>query len=84
MRLKASTWRHDQQMRLAILGATTTAKLMRLGSREFRSAILTIQKALKKDPDAPLRQDPAAQKALILEWAEGMGLKVERHARPVI
>ena len=82
--MRGSQWQQEQQARLVVMGASLTAKLTRLTAKDFRSAILSIQKSLDKDPDASKRQEPEVQRALILEWADGMGLKVERHERPVI
>ena len=82
--MKGAQWQQEQQTRLVLMGASLTAKLQRLPAPKFRSAILSIQKYLKKDPDAPTRQTPETQRTLMLEWAESLGLKVERHERPVI
>jgi len=82
--MRGSRWQHEQLTRTAVIGASLTAKLTRLPAKQFRSAILSIQKSLDRDPDASKHQDPAVQRALILEWASSIGLKVERHDRPVI
>ena len=81
MRMRGAQWQQEQQTRLAMMGASLTAKLHRLPAREFRSAIRNIQAALKPRPE---RQDPETQRALLLDWAAQMGLKVEHHERPVI
>ena len=74
-------WQQEQQTRLAMMGASLTAKLQRLPATDFRRAIRSIQQALKPRPE---RQDPETQRAILLDWAAQMGLKVEHHERPVI
>jgi len=81
--MRGSQWRMEQQARLIVMGASLTAKLHRLPTRQFRSAIQSLQNALKKT-ERTEPQDPETQRALILDWAAEMGLKVERHERPVI
>jgi hypothetical protein len=82
--MRGGQWQHEQQARLIVMGASLTAKLTRLPAKDFRSAVLSVQKSLDRDPDASEHQDPETQRALILEWADSIGLKVERHERPVI
>jgi len=82
--MRGSQWQQEQSARIAVVGASLAAKLARLPARQFQSAIRSIEKSLKKDPDASTRQDPQTQRALMLEWAESLGLKVERHNSPVI
>jgi len=67
-----------------VIGASLTAKLSRLPARQFRSAIRSIQQSLKKEQSTGERQTPEQQRALLLDWAAQLGLKVERHERPVI
>ena len=67
-----------------IMGASLTAKLSRLPARQFRTAIRSIQQSLKKEQSAGERQTPEQQRVLLLDWAAQLGLKVERHERPVI
>jgi len=83
VRIAGRGWQQEQRVRIAVMEASLTAKLHRLPARQFRSAIRSIQQTLKKDPDAE-RQTPEQTRALILDWAGQMGLKVERHERPVI
>ena len=86
MRIAGRQWQQEQRARIAVMGASLTAKLTRLPAREFRSAIRSIQHNLKKDPDAG-RQTPEQTRALILDWAEQLGpkyIKIERHESPVI
>jgi hypothetical protein len=82
--MRGSQWQMEQQARLAVLGASLTAKLVRLKPNDLRSALGRIDHLLKKG-DAPReRQDPETQRLLILDWAQSLGLKVERHEHPVI
>jgi len=69
-----------------VMGASLTAKLSRLPARQFRIAIRSIQQSLKKEQSAGAgeRQTPEQQRALLLDWAAQLGLKVERHERAVI
>jgi len=76
-------WQQEQRVRITVMGASLSAKLARLPARQFRSAIRSIQQSLKKDPDAE-RQTPEQTQALIREWADQLGLKVQRHESPVI
>jgi len=82
--MRGSQWQMEQQARLSVLGATLGAKLVRLPPREFRAAISRIDQLLKKDRSTVERQDPENQRLLLLDWANSLGLKVERHEKPVI
>jgi len=82
--MRASQWQQEQQARIMVIGASLTAKLSRLPARQFRSAIRSIQQSLKKEQSTGERQTPEQQRALLLDWAAQLGLKVERHERPVI
>ena len=82
--MRGAQWQQEQGARLAVVGASLSAKLMRLPARDFRSAIGRIDRLLKKERPAAERQDPETQRLLILDWADSLGLKVERHEKPVI
>lgn len=84
MRLRGNRWQQEQRARLVVMAASLTAKLSRLPPNQFRSAIASIQRTLTKDSTATERQTPEQTRALILDWAGQLGLKVERHERPVI
>lgn len=66
------------------MGASLTAKLIRAAPKDFRRALADISRAMNKPIGPTERQDPETQRALFLDWAASLGLKVERHEKPVI
>lgn len=84
VRISAASWQQERQARLAVMGASLTAKLVRAAPKDFRRALADIGRTLKKPIGPTERQDPETQRALLLDWAASLGLKVEHHAKPVI
>lgn len=84
--IEGARFRNEQAMRLQLTSALTTAWHAAAWTRttERMPSLREVLKRVGRARSTRILQQPEQVTSGIREWAAGLGLKVERHEKPVI